>query len=256
MEDSNPVNGTPEYVIQLQEDVLQGQDLEHAVNLAVISSTPNQVTYIVAAEEVAAVDDDCSKATEHRDDHSQVQESVNQQQDTDQRNSNRNLVVVENVPENENMADLQSNDSDDSVIKQPPQESDVAKQIVRELTELGSETSVTSSNVTDVKDKKEIKAAKRKEISLLNKKLATIPKRPSVSGDGDQVGLEVQPFTVETLKSVSKVTVLKFGTLEINAVIIKKYVVLFYHIIMCSKVGGGMANSVDPDQIIHHVRVV
>ena len=214
MEGPNPVDPTPEYVLQLgQREVLQHGDMKGIVNLAVVNSKADQVQlYMVAPDEpIASVDGGCSKATEHTDKQSLVPGSQNLEHDTNQTNLIENMNIEEDVGKNGSMSNLQIMNTAESVTEPDRQGTDFAKnvqdmQVVRELTELGSETSVTSTNVADVTD---IKAAKRREKSLLNRRLATIPKRPSAMDKGDKAGVNVQPFTVETLKSVSKVIIIK-----------------------------------------------
>ena len=213
MEGPNLVDPTPEYAIQLgQGGVLQHGDMKGIVNLAVVNSKADQVQlYMVAPNKpIASVDGGCSKATEHTDKQSLDTGNQNLEQDTNQTNLIENINIEENVGKNGSMSNLQIMNTAESVTEPDRQGTDFARnvqdvQVVRELTELGSETSVTSTNVADVTD---IKAAKRREKSLLNRRLATIPKRSSAKDEGDKAGVNVQPFTEETLKSVSKVIII------------------------------------------------
>lgn len=60
-----------------------------------------------------------------------------------------------------------------------------------------------NNNESVVEDKRQNKAAKRRELNLLNKKLAAIPKKATTFGPRKEVEIQVQPFTIETLKNVS-----------------------------------------------------
>ena len=211
MEDSNTVDHTPEYVVQLgQGEVLQCEDLEGIVNLAVANSKSDQIQlYSVASEEdVEGAADGPPNTTETRTKQSLAQENLNLEQDTYQTKFIESIVDKENTKNNSGMTNFKIIHGEEATTEPNRQGTIVVKNVseelvVRELTELGSETSVTSTNATDLADMKEIKASKRREKNLLNKRLANSPKQSGETDKGFKAAVNEQLLTAERLKSVS-----------------------------------------------------